>query len=119
MITSSFIYIEVSSAENDLGHTGLVAAGLLFTRAFELRQTIALVPVTQEHDPLVSEDASHYSAQAPSAPAYPFTQAAETSNNEKPSIPENQLCSICLDAPKDSFFDPCGHRCTCYTCGIR
>ncbi|CAM6033448.1 unnamed protein product [Sphagnum compactum] len=30
-----------------------------------------------------------------------------------------QLCTVCLDAPKDSFFDPCGHRCTCYTCGMR
>ncbi|KAG0555010.1 hypothetical protein KC19_12G136700 [Ceratodon purpureus] len=98
---------------------GLVAAGLLFTRAFELRQTTSQVPATQEHAPLVSEDASHYPAQSPSAPAYPFTQPAESSNNERPSIPENQLCTICLDAPKDSFFDPCGHRCTCYACGIR
>ncbi len=30
-----------------------------------------------------------------------------------------QLCTVCLDAPKDSFFDPCGHRCTCYACGMR
>jgi hypothetical protein len=30
-----------------------------------------------------------------------------------------QLCTVCLDAPKDSFFDPCGHRCTCYSCGMR
>ncbi len=29
------------------------------------------------------------------------------------------LCTVCLDAPKDSFFDPCGHRCTCYSCGMR
>jgi len=30
-----------------------------------------------------------------------------------------QLCTVCLDAPKDSFFDPCGHRCPCYSCGMR
>jgi hypothetical protein len=30
-----------------------------------------------------------------------------------------QLCTVCLDAPKDSFFDPCGHLCTCYSCGMR
>jgi hypothetical protein len=29
------------------------------------------------------------------------------------------LCTVCLDAPKDSFFDPCGHCCTCYSCGMR
>ncbi|CAK9882107.1 unnamed protein product [Sphagnum jensenii] len=29
------------------------------------------------------------------------------------------LCTVCLDAPKDSFFDPCGHPCTCYSCGMR
>jgi len=32
---------------------------------------------------------------------------------------DQQLCTICLDAPKDCFFDPCGHRCTCYGCGQR
>jgi len=30
-----------------------------------------------------------------------------------------QLCTVCLDAPEDSFFDPCGHGCTCYSCGMR
>jgi hypothetical protein len=30
-----------------------------------------------------------------------------------------QLCTVYLDAPKDSFFDPCGHGCTCYSCGMR
>jgi hypothetical protein len=29
------------------------------------------------------------------------------------------LCTVCLDAPKDIFFDPCCHRCTCYSCGMR
>ncbi|CAM6038561.1 unnamed protein product [Sphagnum compactum] len=30
-----------------------------------------------------------------------------------------QLCTVCLDAPNDSFFDTCGHCCTCYSCGMR
>jgi hypothetical protein len=30
-----------------------------------------------------------------------------------------QLCTVCLDAPNDSFFDPCGHCCRCYSCGMR
>ncbi|CAK9867524.1 unnamed protein product [Sphagnum jensenii] len=29
------------------------------------------------------------------------------------------LCTVCLDAPKHSVFDTCGHRCTCYSCGMR
>jgi len=30
-----------------------------------------------------------------------------------------QLCTVCMDAPKHRFFDLCGHRCTCYSCGMR
>jgi hypothetical protein len=30
-----------------------------------------------------------------------------------------QLCTVCLDAPKDSLFDHCGHHCTCYSCVMR
>ncbi|XP_024362235.1 E3 ubiquitin-protein ligase APD2 isoform X2 [Physcomitrium patens] len=94
---------------------GLVAVGLLFTRAFELRHVRSQVPLSQEHAPTVPEDASHYPAQAS---AYSLLQADET-NSEKASVHENRHCTICLDAPKDSFFDPCGHRCTCYSCGMR
>lgn len=60
----------------------------------------------------------------PTAPSY------ATSNSSSVSIPhpdehggsprdEHRLCTICLDATKDCFFDPCGHSCTCYTCGQR
>ncbi|XP_002967442.2 uncharacterized protein LOC9635757 [Selaginella moellendorffii] len=55
----------------------------------------------------------------------------EKLSNEQPSVDhrhgegshsspgDEQLCAICLDAPKDSFFDPCGHCATCYACGER
>lgn len=94
-------------------HLGLVAAGALFTSAFKFRQASAGAFTPQEQAPLVGDDA----APTPSAPIDPSVQADE-SNNERP-VPENSLCTICLDAPKDSFFDPCGHRCTCYSCGMR
>jgi hypothetical protein len=93
---------------------GVVAAGALFTRAFELRQASAGAFTPQERTPLVGDDG----AQLPSAPVDPSSmQVDETNENER--VPENSLCTICLDAPKDSFFDPCGHRCTCYSCGMR
>jgi len=91
---------------------GLVAAGALFTRAFELRQASAGAFTPLEHSPLVED-----TTPTPSAPVDPTIQADET--NKEGTVPENALCTICLDAPKDSFFDPCGHRCTCYSCGTR
>lgn len=30
-----------------------------------------------------------------------------------------RLCAICYDAPRDSFFLPCGHCAACFTCGTR
>lgn len=34
-------------------------------------------------------------------------------------IYQRRLCAICFDAPRDSFFLPCGHCVTCSTCGMR
>lgn len=84
---------------------GLVAVGLLFTRAFEFRQATLHIPLSQDHAPRIFDDNSY------------STQSGD--EIEKAAIPSAQLCSICLDAPKDSFLDPCGHCCTCYTCGKR
>lgn len=86
-------------------HAGLVAVGLLFTRAFELRQATLQIPLSQDHAPRIFDDDS-------------FSTPLED-EIEKAAIPSAQLCSICLDAPKNSFLDPCGHCCTCYTCGKR
>ncbi|KAG9155131.1 hypothetical protein Leryth_011107 [Lithospermum erythrorhizon] len=30
-----------------------------------------------------------------------------------------RLCAICFDAPRDSFFLPCGHCVSCYACGTK
>lgn len=95
---------------------GLVAAGLLFTMAFEFRQNGSQATVTQEVTPLVSEDAAQFPAA--SAPV-DYSMQTDENNSGTAGIPENQLCTLCLDAPKNSFFDPCGHRCTCYSCGLR
>jgi len=73
-------------------------------------------PVDVEQGPLIapqtvpSGKATNSSQDlAPSAPPAQYYE----------NLPEDQLCTICLDAPKDSFMDPCGHRCTCYACGMR
>lgn len=34
-------------------------------------------------------------------------------------IPEENLCTICFEEQKNSFFQPCGHCATCYNCGLR
>lgn len=31
----------------------------------------------------------------------------------------HHLCLVCSDTARDSFFLPCGHCATCYTCGTR
>jgi hypothetical protein len=30
--------------------------------------------------------------------------------------PEEALCVMCLDAPKDHIITPCGHQCVCEAC---
>lgn len=62
----------------------------------------------------------------PSAPTLPDSIPEEGSaclkdkeRDTQNNVAEDKLCSVCLDAPKDSFFVPCGHRATCYTCGLR
>ncbi|XP_049933862.1 E3 ubiquitin-protein ligase APD2 isoform X3 [Nymphaea colorata] len=32
---------------------------------------------------------------------------------------QRRLCVICFDAPRDSFFLPCGHCAACFPCGMR
>ena len=89
---------------------------MLFTRAFELRQASSQTPRTQEHARLVADDAG----QTQSAPVDPFMRTDDGNNDQRiAGLSTDQLCTICLDAPKDSFFDPCGHRCTCYSCGMK
>uniref|UniRef100_A0A0D6QXU7 RING-type domain-containing protein n=1 Tax=Araucaria cunninghamii TaxID=56994 RepID=A0A0D6QXU7_ARACU len=39
--------------------------------------------------------------------------------SQKSEIYQRRLCAICYDASRDSFFLPCGHCATCFTCGMR
>uniref|UniRef100_A0A0C9RQX4 TSA: Wollemia nobilis Ref_Wollemi_Transcript_937_1609 transcribed RNA sequence n=1 Tax=Wollemia nobilis TaxID=56998 RepID=A0A0C9RQX4_9CONI len=34
-------------------------------------------------------------------------------------IPDENVCTICFEHQKNSFFQPCGHYATCYSCGLR
>lgn len=90
----------------------MIGAGLLITRAVELRSENSDLSATQELVPLVEDE-------VPGSGAIATSIRVDGSLTETGNIPENQVCSICLDAPKDCFFDPCGHCCTCYSCGVR
>ena len=39
--------------------------------------------------------------------------------NEGEADTLRRLCAVCCDAQRDSFFLPCGHCATCFTCGTR
>ncbi|KAJ7567302.1 hypothetical protein O6H91_02G141700 [Diphasiastrum complanatum] len=78
---------------------------------------------TDSHGDYKSSGTSSTEGTEPSAPVQPSSYSGTTSSNTqilgKGEIPEEQLCAICLDSKKDSFFDPCGHCATCYNCGLR
>lgn len=52
----------------------------------------------------------------PGSPGVEDTDIKSWKNND---IYQRRLCAICFDAPRDSFFLPCGHCVTCSTCGMR
>lgn len=91
-------------------------------------------PSLPEYAPLVSQESqTTVPAPAPVAPSAPSAPIAsdsvlaeedssilkEKGKDTEKEVPEDKLCSVCLDAPKDSFFVPCGHRATCFSCGLR
>lgn len=43
----------------------------------------------------------------------PLKEEGEANSNLR------RLCVMCFDAPRDSFFLPCGHCAACFTCGTR
>lgn len=114
-------------AESSVLGTGLMGVALLFTKGWEIRHG-SPQNLNEDQSPLVhGENEVHIPTQAPaeglgtdttpSAP--PVSAGVDSLQREVANVPEDQLCTICLDARKDSFFDPCGHRCTCYSCGMR
>ncbi|KAG9155918.1 hypothetical protein Leryth_004160 [Lithospermum erythrorhizon] len=42
-----------------------------------------------------------------------------SANDHENNNSTQRLCAICFDAPRDSFFLPCGHCVSCYTCGTK
>ncbi|KAH9330978.1 hypothetical protein KI387_003086, partial [Taxus chinensis] len=51
----------------------------------------------------------------------PHCQHAHSSTIDSAAveIPDENLCTICFEERKDSFFQPCGHCATCHSCGLR
>lgn len=39
--------------------------------------------------------------------------------SQNSEICQRRLCAVCYDDHRDSFFLPCGHCATCFTCGMR
>ncbi|BBN12499.1 hypothetical protein MPTK1_5g20620 [Marchantia polymorpha subsp. ruderalis] len=74
-----------------------------------------------ERSPLVAPEDAQSDHIAPTAPEIPSSipEEEEYPYRKDKDVSEDQLCSVCLDAPKASFFVPCGHRATCYLCGLR
>lgn len=50
---------------------------------------------------------------APETPSKANKKAKDSST----SVSDENTCTICLDKPRESFFDPCGHILTCISCG--
>ncbi|KAE9591995.1 putative aminoacyltransferase, E1 ubiquitin-activating enzyme [Lupinus albus] len=48
-----------------------------------------------------------------------FTIDGNSLGNDEASINSRRLCAICLDAPRECFFLPCGHCVACFACGTR
>ena len=127
-IISYFLIASVGmQAESSVLGTGLMGVALLFTKGWEIRHG-SPQNLNEDQSPLIhGENEVHIPTQAPaeglgtdttpSAP--PISVGVDGLQREVANVPEDQLCTICLDARKDSFFDPCGHRCTCYSCGMR
>ena len=51
---------------------------------------------------------------------FPTQYSSESIRGSKSNFSESYPeCMICCNNRKESIFFPCGHRCTCYSCGVR
>ena len=51
---------------------------------------------------------------------FPTQYSSESIRGSKSNFSESYPeCMICCNNRKESVFYPCGHRCTCYSCGVR
>lgn len=64
------------------------------------------------------DSASHDEEDAPDKLGLGGLDGKSKNDGEKDSNPK-RLCTLCLDAPRDCFFLPCGHCVACFTCGTR
>lgn len=63
----------------------------------------------KDDDTSVSEDEDHVDD----------AKAGVEPNPDKDDEDSRQFCAICFEAPKDSFFIPCGHCVACFGCANR
>ncbi|KAL6563360.1 hypothetical protein OROHE_005947 [Orobanche hederae] len=63
----------------------------------------------KDDDTSVSEDEDHVDD----------AQSGDEQNPVKDDEDSRRFCAICFEAPKDSFFVPCGHRVACFGCANR
>ncbi|KAJ7294934.1 hypothetical protein O6H91_Y223400 [Diphasiastrum complanatum] len=47
------------------------------------------------------------------------TSDGDETGSKNDNLYDSRTCAVCYDAPRTSFFDPCGHCVTCYPCGLR
>ncbi|KAL3690230.1 hypothetical protein R1sor_016539 [Riccia sorocarpa] len=97
----------------------LIVLSYFVKRAIILRTNYDSYDTFAERAPLVAE-AEGTSPTAPALPTSNYEQAAHAPHGKGTEVvDDHNQCSVCFDAPKDSFFVPCGHRATCFACGLR
>lgn len=57
----------------------------------------------------------------PSNPAHAVIPQGPTGASQSGSVDGDQQCVVCMERPKNQFFQPCGHVCCCQVCreGLR
>jgi len=46
------------------------------------------------------------------------SEACEAPLGLSPPRASREVCCVCMDAPRECAFTPCGHRCICRLCGV-
>lgn len=70
-------------------------------------------PTAPPAEPVEFAEEHYISRDGDEGPGYAFADKG------KSAVPEKDLCSICMDAKRDAILLDCGHRATCYSCGLR
>ncbi|GAQ87105.1 RING/U-box superfamily protein [Klebsormidium nitens] len=51
--------------------------------------------------------------------SYPGDPPGAGASGSAVPLDDGDVCAVCFDHRKETIFDPCGHRATCYPCGLR